>query len=324
MWKHYVLVCLAASNLAKAETPRPSPEAAKPATVVKKPTETPIPSPGVKPVAPPAAGAAKDMVPAEPTAPFKAPEGQVRSTVTKFDKRRHRVSISDDPYHTWQRKDSVCIFRGTRAMACGKVIAVGIKGAVVQITQHSSAGAVKPGDEARYFEPEKKMPEITDEELASETLMEGKPYSYNITLGYNLSLDIMYPIIHFYWSVSPEIAIGLSPGYISKTGSTPDSKLSGYGGMLTASYFGDEYFRGMWLMLGSGFYHMTASNASITEQSNYPLLQFTVGWREDWAHGLNVAAAIGGRFLSPLNATIPEVAYPSLHPIALLEVGISF
>lgn len=265
------------------------------------------------------------MVPAGDVEPaFKGAEGQVRAQVLKFDKRRHRASISDDPYHTWQRKDSVCIFRGTRAMACGKVIAVGIKGAVVQITQHTSQGAVKPGDEARYYEPEKKMPEITDEELASETLMEGKPYSYNIDVGYNLSLNIMHPIVGFYWCVAPEIAVGLMPTYISKTGTTVDSKLSGFGGMLTASYFGDEYFRGLWLMLGSGFYHLSATNGTLTEATNYPVVQFTVGWREDWAHGLNVAAALGGRFLSPLSADMPEISYPSLAPIALIQVGISF
>ena len=327
--KRYIHLGLLIASLGLFAETTPKPDSTKPAWAPKK-AETPAATNASKPPPTPAAAvnapaAAKDMVATPAVEPaFKGAEGQTRSTVIKFDKRRHRASINDDPYHTWQRKDSVCIFRGTRAMACGKVIAVGIKGAVVQITQQTSQGAVKPGDEARYYEPEKKMPEITDEELASETLMEGKPYTYNVTLGYSLSLDIMFPVAHFYWSVSPTIAIGIQPAYISKTGTTADSKLSGFGGMLTASYFGDEHFRGMWIMLGSGFYRLSANNATLTEQTNYPILQGTFGWREDWAHGLNVAAAAGIRFLSPLTAVIPEVAYPSIAPIVLLEVGISF
>lgn len=311
------LFLLVFSCMAVAETPTPKVEA--PRAVAPK-TEAPK-------VQNPKTDAVKTVTEPKLDEPVKAAGGEAaggkRSIVNKVDKRRNRVSITDDSYHTWAKKDSVCVYRQTRAIACGKVIALGISGAVIQLTQHHAA-AIKPGDEARYFEPDKKMPEISDDQLMAENILDAKPYQYNIVAGYNISIDLMYPMLHFYYSVAPNVAIGLNPVYIKKTGSVVGSELKGFGGMLTAHYFSDEYFRGLWLQLGSGFYHLTGKNATIEESSNFPIVQFTVGWREDWAHGLNIAAAVGGRFLSPLTKSIPEVQYPSLHPLAVVEVGVSF
>lgn len=292
-----------------------------------KPTEVskPAPPPNLKIELPkedvPKAPSSSDSpIATTPPAPTSAPK---RSIVNRVDKRRNRVSVTDDSLHAWTKKDSVCIYRHTRAIACGKVIALGISGAVIQLTQHHAA-AIKPGDEARYFEPDKKMPDISDEQLLAENILDAKPYTYNLVAGYHLSIDLMFPMLHFYYSVAPNVAIGINPAYIKKTGSIAGSEIKGFGGMLTAHYFSDEFFRGLWLQLGSGFYHLTAKNATTEETGNFPIVEFTVGWREDWAHGLNIAAAIGGRFLSGLTKTIPEVNYPSLHPIAIVEVGVSF
>lgn len=244
------------------------------------------------------------------------------SEVVKVDKRRDRVSITDDPKRPWARKDTVCLYRVNRVVACGKVIAVGIRGAVVQLKSHTAM--VKPHDEARYFEPDKIPPEITDDQLSAESLLEAKPYKYTIALGVHLGLDLRYPVAHFYWTVSPTIAVGLQPVYISMGGSTPTSRIKGFGGLLSVNYFGEEYFRGLWIHLGSGFYRIEATNGTTTETLNVPIVTLTGGWREDWAHGLNVGASAGFRFLSPLSGAITEAKYNSIHALVLLEVGYSF
>ncbi len=244
------------------------------------------------------------------------------SEVQKYDKRRDRIAISDDPNHPWAKKDQTCVYRHNRALACGKVIAVGIKGAVVQLQPH--AASLKAGDEVRYIPPDKNIPQITDEQLETEHILEAKPFTYNAALGYSLSLDLRYPIGHFYWSVSPLIAIGIQPAYLKVGGSNDASSLKGFGALLTVNYFSQEYFRGLWAQLGSGFYRLSATNGTLEEKINAPMLTVTGGWREDWAHGLNLGASLGLRFLSPLSGTITEVKYSTIHVIALVEIGFSF
>lgn len=244
-----------------------------------------------------------------------------KATVLKWDKKRDRIAITDDPSRQWARKDSVCIYRLGRAIACGRVIAVGIQGAVVQLLNH--AAAVKPGDEAHYFEPEKKIPQITDDEVSSESLMESNPLKYGFSLGAMLGLDLIYPVMNFYIAVSPNVSIGIQPAYLKKTGELVTNTLSGYGGALTVNYYGDQYFRGLWLELGSGFYHISTEQTGIAETINAPFVFGLIGWHEDWAHGLNLGAGIGARFLSPLQVTT-DPTYHSLHPIAHVEAGFSF
>lgn len=260
-------------------------------------------------------------MPKESTTETTSSSKKQRAQVLKWDKRRDRIAITDDSVHSWARKDSVCVFRTGRAIACGKVIAVGIKGAVVQLLNH--AAAVKPGDEAHYYEPEKKIPEISDDEVSADNLMESNPLKYSVTIGGFIGLDLLYPVLNFYIAVSPNVAIGIQPTYIKKTGDVLTSTLSGYGGALTVSYFGDQYFRGMWLELGSGFYHLTAEQSGVQETINAPLVFGLIGWHEDWAHGLNLGAGIGARFLSPLQVTT-DPTYHSLHPMAQVELGFSF
>lgn len=244
--------------------------------------------------------------------------------VLKVDKRRDRLAISDDPKRQWARRDNICVFRVGRPIACGKVIAIGVRGAIAQLTPHTSP--VKPGDEVRHYDPDRKLPEISDDQLSSEGMIDSKPYSYNISAGFNLSLDIKFPTLHFYWIVSPTIAVGLQGGYVKYTGSVVTSTLTGYGGVLTVDYFSQEFFRGFWGQFATGFYHLTAKQASVAADAtgNMPWVSFIGGWREDWAHGLNVGAAIGARWLSPISDVYSDVKYNSIYPMALVEIGLSF
>lgn len=329
MTRLFILMTLCGISMGEALVKRPSPIA---------PAETPRPTTKRHLMNTPTEGSATDTVKpseiralAESTSmpapkvvpkPAEATHQGLKGEVLKVDKRRDRISISDAPNHTWSRKDTVCVQRETRTLACGKVIAVGIKGAVVQLTSHSAM--VKPGDEATFIPPDSNVPQITDEQLSSEELMEERPYKFNVALGYTLSLDFFYPVAHFYWNVSPKIAIGLMPAYLSKTGDTVTDTVKGYGGQLTVNYCADGFFRGFWVHFGTGFYRLEASNGALTETLNAPVVTTLIGWREDWAHGLNVGAGLGGRFLSPLSGLITGVSYRSLYPMALVEVGFSF
>lgn len=237
--------------------------------------------------------------------------------VVKLDKVKERIVVSEDPKHPWVKRDLICVFHDAKATACGRVIVTTNQMALVQVD--SGFNAIRVGDEARFIEAKKSAELGIPPGWISR---EPKPGRMSFGAGVLLSTDLMIPTAHFYWMISPSVAVGVQPGYFARTGNA-GSKLGGYGGSLTVDYFAEEYFHGFWTHLSSGFYSVNLTGAE-TESFSAPMVNFLIGWRDDWAGAFNIGLGIGGRYFAPLKATAADVKYQQFYFTSLLELGFSY
>jgi hypothetical protein len=248
------------------------------------------------------------------------------ATVLRLGKTGHLIAISQETWRQWKVDDRVCVWKKNEALGCGKVIKSSQKGAVVKLER--DLPQMVEGDEVRMVGAERQTNAVPYRLLDS---TEGNPEilestssvpENDLTAGISVGLSFFFPVLHYQRALSPNFAIGIMPVYFHT--SSGDSSVGALGIQLTANYYGNDFFRGLWVQFGTGIYSFSATVSNGDENGRSIAFLGTVGWRSSWALGLNVGVAAGLQYLSDPHLPSVDVRAASVQPVVILDVGVGF
>jgi hypothetical protein len=229
------------------------------------------------------------------------------------------IAISHETFRKWTIGDNVCVIQVAKEVACGVVIRVSTKGAVLKLDNRNTD--IVRGDMVRLVPPTTRKPAAV---LLNSVEKDdnARAYGFNVSAGISAGLNFFFPLIQLQRSIGPYFAIGLMPTYFKAAGA--DSSVSAFGGLLTANYYNHEYFRGLWAQLGGGILSLTVDNQGVTQKASTPIFLSTVGWRGYWDLGLNVGIAAGLQYIQNPNFASVEIHSFGVQPLVLLDIGFNF
>jgi hypothetical protein len=191
------------------------------------------------------------------------------------------------------------------------------RGAIAKL--ESSEADVEAGDEVRSSNGRRPTALLS----VTEKTDEAKVFDFDVTAGVSFSYSFFYPMIHFQFALSPTITIGLEPLYFRASASS--ASLSAFGGLATVNYYGNEYFRGLWISGGAGIFLFSANDGVDPSQSaTSPVVMVTGGWRGYWDLGLNIGVGAGVQYVSTPSFNNVDVKSAGFQPLLVVDVGFNF
>jgi hypothetical protein len=158
---------------------------------------------------------------------------------------------------------------------------------------------------------------------------ESKIFLYNVTGGLTAGTRFFFPTAQIQRTLTPNYAIGFSPTY-GRSSFGPDT-VSALGLMLTGSYYGSEYYRGLWIQASTGVYFFSHSvddpnlpNGGPAQSATSFAFAATAGWRGYWDFGLNVGVGAGFQFIADPNFTGVDLHFTGVQPLLLVDIGFNF
>lgn len=256
----------------------------------------------------------------------------IASSVLKVGGSQRAVAVSQDGARPFRVGELVCIYRRIVKLDCGKVVRAGRNMAIVGLRRKNPSLArgneVLRQDPATFTGPVANSSPPPLMRRPAATLIDSQsppdegPTVNNLSAGLSTGLSFFFPILHFERAIGETFALGLMPLYFST--STTTASATAFGGFGTLSYYGEQYFRGLWLQLGVGAYSLSANNLATSESSISPSVLGTVGWRSSWALGLNVGVALGVQWVSDPSFTSTDIKISGLHPVVQIDLGWAF
>jgi hypothetical protein len=232
------------------------------------------------------------------------------------------IAISREEGHAWRVKDSVCVYQVGQEAACGKVIKVISKGAIVKLMTVTKP--VAKGDSVAYVTtvPKRSVASTNGGESDMTVNPGHAAYKWDLTGGLSIGTNYFYPMLTLQRRIGNHLAIGLSPFYVSSSTST--SSVSAFGALLTLDYYSKPYFHGFWIQGGGGaiMYNLTSSLGSSSSTNAAALL--TVGYRGQFDFGLNVGVGGGILYITSVPTSVLNVAFQGLLPLFIVDFGINF
>lgn len=232
-------------------------------------------------------------------------------------------AVTLDSTHTWIPNDVVCVTRGRQELACGYVVKVGPKGALVRVS--SRVGEIAPGDTARMASPTK-IKRNPSSVTSSYGVAKTTPnYSdINLTAGLLLGSHYLIPAVHFDVAISDHFSLGVLGGFSNSTDPTTTTSLSMVPIIASVSYFSDYAFSGIWVQLGAGIHLLSAQSPGINESANSLTALGTVGYRYHFRNGINIGGAVGGEYISLPQFQSLTFNFPNPQAIILFDLGFNF
>jgi hypothetical protein len=233
-------------------------------------------------------------------------------------------AISHDFNRTWSANDVVCVVRGTRELACGYVVKVGPRGALVKV--NTRTGDIAPGDTVRISSAAKLQRGPSSVANTSYGVSKTTPdYSdINLTAGVIVGSNYLVPVIHFDVAVANHFTLGLFGGYSTSTDPTTSTSLNMIPIVASFAYYSDFAYSGFWAQLGLGIHLLSASSPGLNESAKSPTGIGTVGWRFHFRNGINLGLAVGGEYISL--PTFQSLSFNFHNPqgVAMIDVGFNF
>ena len=254
------------------------------------------------------------------------------------------VAVSHDYFRKWAIGDPLCIFTGNTELACGTVVKVSSTAGIVKLDAPNNS--VARGQLVRLTKRENTNPLMNilsksppgvppavaakpPERKPSAVLLQSVPkdgnastYYHNFSGGVSVGNGFYFPLLHFQRALVPQFALGIMPTYFSV--STEAGSISALSAIGTANFYGNDFFRGLWVQLGGGAAFLSTSGISGDQQSTSLVSLLTVGWRGYWDLGLNIGVCGGFQYLHDPNFTSVRISGSGLQPLALVDVGINF
>jgi hypothetical protein len=244
------------------------------------------------------------------------------SEVLRVGKDAFNFAITHDDSRQWKVKDRVCVLQRAREIACGSVVKVAVKGAIVRLDQPNYD--ILAGDRvvSKYqAEPSGKSAAapLIDSVPESE---ESEWHVLNVALGGVAGTNFFYPVVNFQVAVVPTVSLGLTGFFFNYSNEL--NTLLAFGGMATVNYYSQEYFRGFWVQLGGGLAAISVSGASPPESATTFAGLATVGWRGYWDLGFNIGVGAGLQLIGDPALQNTVLTSAGLKPIVVLDIGLSF
>ncbi len=244
------------------------------------------------------------------------------SEVLRVGKDALNFAITHDDSRQWKAKDRVCVLQRAREVACGVVVKVAVKGAIVRLDQPNydilagdrvvSKYQAVPGGQSAAAPLINSVPEAEDSDT----------HFANVALGGVAGTNFFYPVVNFQVAVAPTISLGLTGLFFNYSNEL--NTLLAFGGMATVNYYSQEYFRGLWVQLGGGIAAISVSGASPPESATAFAGLATVGWRGYWDLGFNIGVGAGLQYLGDPAFQNTVLTSAGIKPIVVLDVGLSF
>ncbi len=231
---------------------------------------------------------------------------------------RRSIAISHESVGKWAVEDRACVIQNETDVVCGSISKTTAKGAIVKLD--IAFEGVSIGDKVRKSG--------SGRHLAAETVetfnAQFSPRDFDLTTGLGVGFSFFYPMLHFQAGIGKHFAVGIQPYFYKAAGGT--TNISAIGGMLTANYYFQPYFRGLWLSLGAGITSLSVKDpsAAIDEKASVPTGVLTVGYRARWAKGWNAGIGGGAQLLSDPKFTSVTLNSAGIQPLLLLDFGINF
>lgn len=239
--------------------------------------------------------------------------------------------ISQNKTTPWSVEDRVCLPREGGKAVCGKVVQTTAHQATVKFDE--AVKGIHVGDE---IQPET-YGETAERTVASETPVAAEalpkveavpaaatrpPMYRHILLGANSSFSTTTYHLNFQGYIADHVTLGISPGLFKVANN--DVTITTFGAVFTANYYSEQAFRGLWGQFATGFYAFKADDGSITETTFSPAMLGTIGWRNDWALGLNIGVALGVQYITNPQRSSVGIPFNALQPILVTDIGIPF
>ncbi len=151
-----------------------------------------------------------------------------------------------------------------------------------------------------------------------------KPQSDGFHPTNHISLGVSYlsPYMKYEVAVDPHWSLGLKMQY--QYLGIPGGNLSGYGGVFMANYYSTREFKGLWLMMGGGFYSLQAKVGNRSGTFSSPALSFLAGWKWSWKNNFSFGFGFGTEFMFKTEPPGFSPAFAGALPVILVDFGIVF
>lgn len=162
--------------------------------------------------------------------------------------------------------------------------------------------------------------EGTSEQIISNNF----PSDWNVGAGFTAGNNYLFSQISLEHRVSPEITLGVMP--LLSMASTSDSKITAYGGFVTATYYftRKESLTGLFGRAGVGVYAVRLKDSDTDETlSNWGGMMLG-GYRGNLGKGFTALAGLGLQYLKKPNANSNKLTYEGLLPLLTAELGYRF
>lgn len=220
--------------------------------------------------------------------------------------------------------EGVCVYRNRKAAACGYVTGTTPSTVTLQLTHGKPQMTPKEklllNVQAKYAKGAK--PTAQETSSGPSGVPPGKTINAAIGGGFSGPGDYYwFPFLHGQYLVSPKITVGLMPLLFSS--SSPTGNLSAFGVYLSAFYYLDKGFDGLYLAGMGGIYSMSVTLTSGEKASAMsPAFILGGGYHITLPSGLNFFATAGanlvlttsgtGNLGSPINFGLKSF-YPHIH-----------
>ncbi|MBI4404236.1 MAG: hypothetical protein HY537_08750 [Deltaproteobacteria bacterium] len=235
--------------------------------------------------------------------------------VLTVGKRQRAILVSRDLAKQWQVGDSVCVIQRERTIACGKVLKHGSSGSIIKIERRK--GDIEIGSKVELASGRSLAMLEESPKIAQHTSQVEFQKRLNVSAGMNVTA----PFAHVQLAIS-DWTIGIMPTYASMKSSS--GSITGMGGLLTASYYPNQLYKGLWLMAGAGYYSFALTIDDLEERGGTLAVAGAVGWRFLLNSGLNVGLGVGGQFLTSRSTATLSAEFSGFLPAALLDIGFLF
>lgn len=234
--------------------------------------------------------------------------------------RQLAISQSKDT-RSFAPRDYLCVWHSDEPVACGTVIEVLAKGAVLRLDYAKEP--VRKGDKVYFAGTRHPAFATTEEEKVIEAEEAPKPwkrkYPFDLTAGLQLTSGYTFPMLLFQGLVSPHWTVGLGAQYVSQGTGVGNAK--GYGAMLTANYYGSRYFRGIWLQMGAGLLFVSPFAGGTTVSVATGLA--TLGVRFKVVGKMNLGIGVGAQYISQSSTSI-RIPGTAIQAMGTADLGFNF
>lgn len=232
-------------------------------------------------------------------------------------KNQKLVAISHEAGKEWAINDEICVYHDEREVACGRVVKVRTKAAIVRLDQREAE--IVKGDTA------KPRAEGSNEKLQNEFFVRSEfdPHEWFNLRNASLGVNWLSATFHLQQAIASNFAVGLQPVYLLQR-PAGNGDLKGLGILLTMNFYERNIYNGFWAQAGGGWYFINGLLGGASEELRSIVLSLNAGWRWRFSSDVNIGLAAGAQYLLKTQFTSFDLGFGGFIPSVVLEIGYVF
>ncbi len=224
--------------------------------------------------------------------------------VLSIDESDDTIAVSNSEPKKLKKGDDICVVYETK-MLCGTVVRADFKLAHVKLSDDSKVERVKilSGPQARaHMAPPRE--------------------TYDFSAGVQTGFSFFMPTLDFQYFLKDHWAGGLKAMLL--TSSDGPMSMSADGILISANYYFESGFRGLFFQGATGAMFSTVTSPSAHDAFTSLVLQGSVGYRLQPIRHLNLAGSLGLQVITSGSSSIATFNYTGFRPVFAFLAGYSF